>query len=67
MNKLLQLLEHKYKYYVQDAPTISDYEYDMLERAWIKEEKIDIDTYPNWVGFDRKHPLAYKIIEKMEK
>lgn len=28
-----ELLEHKYKYYVTNSPTISDYEYDMLERS----------------------------------
>ncbi len=35
-----QLNEHIYRYYVEDAPTISDYEYDMLMRklAALEEE-----------------------------
>lgn len=28
-----ELLNHKYKYYITNNPTISDYEFDMLERS----------------------------------
>jgi len=29
-------LVHRYRYYVLNAPTLSDYEYDLLERAALK-------------------------------
>lgn len=32
----LELIKHKYHYYILDAPLISDYEYDMLERQSYK-------------------------------
>lgn len=59
----IELLQHKYRYYKLDNPIISDYEYDMME---IKRNKIgtelghDMDMYPNWIGFDERHPLATK-------
>jgi NAD-dependent DNA ligase len=63
----IQLLKHKYNYYILDSPTISDYDYDILERKWDKlgrELEIDMDNYPNWIGFDYKHPLAKRALEQ---
>lgn len=57
----VELLKHKYLYYVKNRPQITDYEYDMKERDWIKlgtDLGIDMEIYPNWVDFDSKHPLA---------
>ncbi len=37
--KLLEarVLEHRYRYYVLDAPVLLDFEYDFLERTYIAE------------------------------
>jgi hypothetical protein len=68
-NKLtILLLSHKYRYYIQNLPTISDYDYDMLELNWMKLGRdlgIDMDSYPFWVDFDFNHPLADKAIERV--
>ena len=34
-----EVLKHRYRYYVLSAPTISDYEYDVLERKLLKMEE----------------------------
>lgn len=34
-----ELLQHKYNYYILDSPTISDYDYDMLELESFKMAK----------------------------
>lgn len=60
----IKLLQHKYEYYVLFDTVISDHEYDKLEREWEKmgiELGIDMDNYPNWIGFDENHPLAGNI------
>lgn len=57
----LELLMHKYRYYVLDNPSVSDYTYDMIERDWTKlGEKlgINMEDYKNWVDFPVDHPLA---------
>lgn len=43
LRKILE--EHSYKYYVKDAPSISDYEYDMLMRELKELEK----KYPEYI------------------
>lgn len=66
-NLTKELLTHKYHYYMKDDPIISDYEYDKLEREWIslgKELGINMDDYPNWIGFDENHPLAKEVLEE---
>lgn len=74
------LLGHKYRYYVKARPTISDYEYDMLEKesfllaqelgyradAWEGPEE-DEKEHIHWmVGFDPSHPLAKEVIEEVD-
>ena len=36
---------HNYRYYVEDDPEISDYEYDMLYRELVDLER----AHPNWL------------------
>lgn len=63
--RTIQLLAHKYRYYVRDAPTVSDAEYDAMEREWEAYGRgmgLDMHRYANWVGFDRRHPLAEKAV-----
>lgn len=67
-NLTVELLKHRYRYYHLDNPTISDYDYDMMERKWTAlgdEVGVDWATYPNWVGWDPKHPLADRALEGM--
>lgn len=62
----VELLKHKYLYYVQARPIISDYEYDMKERQWMKlgeDLGLDMEIYPYWVDFDKNHPLADEAIK----
>jgi len=57
----LELLIHKYRYYIQDSPIVSDYTYDTLEHRWTKLGNslgIDMENYQNWVDFPVAHPLA---------
>lgn len=57
----IELLYHKYLYYELQRPIIGDYAYDMIEHRWIQvgvELGFDMENYPNWVDFDRRHPLA---------
>lgn len=66
----LELLTHKYRYYILNAPTISDYDYDMKERDFFKtgeELGIDMELYPHWVDFDYNHPKAATVIETVAK
>lgn len=67
-NKLtLEILKHKYRYYVLDIIVISDYEYDLIERERIALGRglgIDMDAYEHWVGFDYKHPMAKKVLKE---
>lgn len=65
-----QLLVHKFMYYENDNPVLTDYEYDMLEKDWREGGQslgINMDAYPNWVGFDRNHPLANKALARIKK
>jgi NAD-dependent DNA ligase len=65
----LELLTHKYHYYILNSPIITDYEYDLKERRFFEigaELGIDMDTYPHWVDFDYNHPKAPKVISKIE-
>ncbi len=68
-NKLtIELLKHKFRYYKQDRPTISDYQYDVMEHRWLKmgrELGIDMDSYEHWVDFDEKHPLAEEALHEI--
>lgn len=57
----LDLLKHKFRYYQMNRPTISDYQYDMMESRWLKmgvQLGVDMDNYEFWVDFDERHPLS---------
>lgn len=72
-----ELLRHKYRYYVLARPTISDYEYDMLEWEYALAakklvEKPKISLIADWdflewqscaslVGYPADHPWAKEI------
>lgn len=61
-NLTIQLMCHKYLYYELNNPVILDWDYDMLNREWLKlGQEIGVltedDTMP-CIGFDEKHPLA---------
>lgn len=76
-----ELLMHKYLYYVKAKPSISDYDYDMLEdksRKLAKKLGFRSDQWEgptneeknhiHWmVGYDDKHPLVECIISRIEK
>jgi hypothetical protein len=65
----LELLKHKYRYYVLCAPTIGDDQYAFMEKEWHKlglSLGLDMDNYQHWIDFDRKHPLAQKAIDAVE-
>lgn len=67
--RTIELLAHKYRYYILISETVTDYEYDMLEREW-KNLGIrlgyDMDAHPHWIGFDERHPLATLARESVE-
>lgn len=53
-----ELLEHKYRYYVLSMPTISDYEYDMLERSSFEIAKslgFNADRFDNPMPDEEHH------------
>ncbi len=53
-----------YEYYVLDAPTVSDYEYDMLYK---KLEKLEAD-YPEWDDpLSPTHRVGGAVLDKFEK
>lgn len=62
-----ELLVHKYRYHILNAPVISDQEYDMLQRKWVTlRSRAGCQGGPaHWVGFDRYHPLAGKAVERI--
>lgn len=45
-----ELLRHKYLYYVENKPEISDYDYDMLERKSFKLAKEQGFRADGWEG-----------------
>lgn len=61
------LLEHKCHYYIFSNPTISDYEYDLLEKEY--ESLADFlglePSASNMVDFDMKRPSCKKVYEKI--
>ncbi len=75
-----ELLMHKYLYYIMAQPAISDYEYDMREREYVKlAEKIEqepsvhliADWNEKWAGtvidFPESHPWASEVIAEAKK
>ena len=55
------ILEHNDRYYNQDAPTISDYEYDMLMQRLIQLE----EENPELKSPDSPTPVSYTHLTKM--
>lgn len=52
-----KLYKHKYHYYELDSPSITDQEYDMLERDYVQMAE-DLGKDPeisNMIGFDKNH------------
>jgi NAD-dependent DNA ligase len=62
-----QLLEHKYRYYVQNTNSISDYEYDMLEKEYdaLADQLGLPKSATDMVGFDESRPCAFIIQKKV--
>lgn len=60
------LLEHKYRYYVKDAPIIQDYEYDLLEKEYDTLcDKLNLPkAVSDMVGFDESRPSCQSVITK---
>lgn len=61
----LELLKHKYRYYVLYDTTVDDYEYDLMESKYFKmlrESGSDPELIEHWVGFDYKHPRAHEVL-----
>jgi hypothetical protein len=57
----VELLAHKYRYYILSQPVISDSQYDQLEKAWESEGMrlgFDMENYEPWVDFPSGHPFA---------
>lgn len=66
----LELMKHKYRYYVLCRPTISDFSYDRLEREWyLLGTRLGFlsegDSSP-CIDFDTNHQLANEAIEVVE-
>lgn len=69
LNLTKKLLQHKYRYYILCRPTITDYEYDMLESKWVMDGISlgeNMENYKNWVEFDEQHPLAKDAVLELE-
>lgn len=51
-----RLLDHRYRYYILDAPVLDDWTYDAIERLYkLVAVTLDLpDTTANMVGFDLK-------------
>lgn len=62
----IECLQHKYRYFVLDSPTISDYDYDRLtEKRRELGLSIGREVHSNWVGFDKDHALSKKALEDL--
>lgn len=62
-----KILESKYRYYIQDSPTISDEQYDAMEREYDKLA-IKLNLVPSatdMVGFDVKRPSCIEVARKV--
>ncbi len=65
----LLLLEHRYRYYVLDAPTISDRQYDLLERDYERlcREAGVPPVHCDMVGYDYSKPDAQAVADKLNR
>lgn len=62
-----QLMEAKFQYYKLDSPTLTDHEYDMLEREYdsLAKELGLPPTAADMVGFDNARPSAALVGDKV--
>lgn len=63
-----QLMEAKFQYYVLDSPTLSDHEYDQMEREYDALSKL-LDVSPSasdTVGFNALRPSGALVADKIQ-
>lgn len=56
----LEVLEHRYRYYVLNEPSITDYEYDLLERKALKEAGPDSPLHKPGSDKASDYPTDFK-------
>lgn len=62
----IECLQHKYRYWELDKPSITDYDYDKLaERRRELGLMVGRDSNSNWIKFDKSHPLSRKATEEL--
>lgn len=63
-----QLIGAKFSYYIMDAPTLADHEYDSLEREYdALAKKLGVPpTASDMVGFDRTRPSCVLAADKIQ-
>lgn len=62
-----ELLEHKCRYYVMNKPTISDYNYDMIEKEYdaLAAELGEEPTASDMVDFDTNRMACRLVMDKL--
>lgn len=62
-----KILEHKCRYYILHQPTITDYEYDLLEKEYdaLAGELGLPSTASDMVDFDKSRPACQRVLEKL--
>lgn len=62
-----QILEHKYRYYILVNSTISDHEYDILEKEYdALADKLGLPkSASDMVDFDMNRPSCQRVAEKL--
>lgn len=63
-----RLLEARYRYYILDQPTLSDFEYDYLERYYedlCSEEGVSSILKLNGVGFDTSNKAYQAAMDRV--
>lgn len=67
INLSWQMLEHKYRYYVQNKPVLSDFEFDALEARYRDlAEKLQLPpTASDMVDFDWSRPACQRAAFKV--
>jgi hypothetical protein len=63
-----QILEAKHRYYNLDAPELSDYDYDLMEREYdtLSKELGFEPSAANMVGFNNTKPSAVLAADKVD-
>lgn len=63
-----EILEHKCRYYMHSAPSISDYDYDMLEKEYeaLGSELGLEPSASDMVDFDENRPACQNVVKKIE-